>query len=170
MVATCLQSNIKPTMKTQSKLLDYLERKYGDALSFAPGKSYYWSPADGIVYYQQEDPSEVGLWTLLHETSHGLLEHKTYQSDFELILLEMEAWEKALVLSRELGMSVDNNHVQDCLDSYRDWQYKRSLCPSCELGGVQIDQKTYKCLFCENTWNVSEARFCRPYRRKASNN
>jgi hypothetical protein len=152
---------------TQAKLLENLKSYCGDKFSFSTAKNYFWSPKDLTVYYQEDDLSEVGLWTLLHEVCHGLLQHKTYESDFELVLLEVGAWERAEKLVTDFGLKIDQDHVQDCLDSYRDWQYKRSLCPRCDLGGIQIDQKTYKCLFCGDTWNVSAARFCRPYRRKA---
>jgi hypothetical protein len=151
----------------QSKLLLILKEKFGDMISFEPGESYYWAPKDKIVFYQKNDESEIGLWTLLHETSHGLENHTHYKSDFELVLLEVQAWEQAEKLSEEIGLKIDNDHIQDCLDSYRDWQYKRSLCPRCELGGIQITASTYKCMFCNDTWKVSAARFCRPYRRKA---
>lgn len=152
---------------TQIDLLKQLQEYCGDNLTFRPGKSYYWSPKDRVVFYQQKDPSVIGLWTLLHEACHGLLGHKSYQSDFELVLLEVEAWERAERLATDFGLKIDQEHVQDCLDSYRDWQYKRSLCPRCDLGGIQINPSSYNCMFCGDTWHVSAARFCRPYRRKA---
>jgi hypothetical protein len=150
----------------QAKLLKKLSDSHGDVINFVPANSYYWSPKDKSVFYQENDETEVGLWTLLHETSHGLEDHKSYRSDFELVLLEVEAWERAEMLAIELEINIDPDHVQDCLDSYRDWQYKRSLCPRCELGGIQINARQYACIFCNDTWNVSAARFCRPYRRK----
>lgn len=151
----------------QSKLLSILRENAPSELSFKTGDSYVWSPKDKTVFYQDKDSTKVGQWTLLHELSHALLGHSSYQSDFELILLEVQAWERARIEAERVGLEIDEDHIQDCLDSYRDWQYKRSLCPHCDLGGVQIDQRSYRCLFCDNTWHVSEARFCRPYRRKA---
>ena len=162
MVGTCLRSK---TSMNQTKLIKSLSNKH-PAIAFQPASSYCWSPKEQTVYYQEKDASEVGLWTLLHEVSHGLLNHTTYQSDFELVLLEMKAWQEAERLAKNSVITIDPDHIQDCLDSYRDWQYKRSLCPTCGLGGVQIDQKTYHCLFCSGKWHVSEARFCRPYRKK----
>jgi len=168
----------------QIDLLEKLQATDAKSLTFTAGKSYYWSPKDKTVFYQETDKSPVGLWTLLHETCHGLLDHTSYQSDFELVMLEVDAWEKALELAVQLNnesgimnkeaeknssglIYIDQDHVQDCLDSYRDWQYKRSLCPRCELGGIQIDPRTYSCMFCNDTWKVSAARFCRPYRMKS---
>jgi hypothetical protein len=151
----------------QSDLLTLLADYCGSNMLFKPNKSYYWSPKDRTVFYQSSDISEIGLWTLLHEACHGLLKHKSYQSDFELVLLEVAAWERAEELANEFDIKIDQDHVQDCLDSYRDWQYKRSLCPRCDLGGIQINPSSYNCMFCDDTWHVSAARFCRPYRRKS---
>lgn len=150
----------------QAKLLKELTDYCEGSVNFKPGDSYYWSPKDKTVFYQEDDPAEVGLWTLLHEACHGLLGHKTYHTDFELVLLEVQAWNKAEELAKYFDISIDEDHLQDCLDSYRDWQYRRSICPRCELGGVQLNTKKYRCLFCDNHWAVSESRFCRPYRRK----
>ncbi len=152
----------------QDKLIAKL-KKLDESITFEPAKSYYWSPKNQTVYYQEGDSTEVGQWTLLHEVSHGLLQHTTYESDYELVLLELQAWDHAKKISKKFKIKIDEDHVQDCLDSYRDWQYKRSLCPDCDLGGVQIDQKTYSCLFCRGKWQVSEARFCRPYRKRTVN-
>jgi hypothetical protein len=151
----------------QAKLLKKLHDYCGDDLTFMPGQSYYWSPRDRAVFYQQNDATEIGVWTLLHEACHGLSNHRSYQSDFELVLLEVEAWERAEKLATEFGIEIHNDHMQDCLDSYRDWQYKRSLCPRCGLGGIQTTVNSYRCLFCSDAWHVSAARFCRPYRRKS---
>lgn len=152
----------------QSKLVAQLLTNTNSRLKFESADTYYWSPKNNTVYYQKDDKSEIGLWTLLHETCHGLLRHTVYQSDFELVTLEVAAWEKAEKLASKFDLTIDHNHIQDCLDSYRDWQYKRSLCPRCDLGGVQVDTKTYTCLFCDGSWHVSAARFCRPYRRKVT--
>lgn len=150
---------------TQKELITELTNRYAD-ISFAAGESYYWSPKNRTVHFHRDANGEVNLWTLLHETSHGLLNHKNYSSDFELTKLEVAAWERARALAREFNIVIDDEHIQDCLDSYRDWQYKRSLCPNCDLGGIQTDQHTYRCMFCDKSWSVSPSRFCRPYRRR----
>jgi hypothetical protein len=155
-------------MITQDKLLDQLREYCGERIQFLSGKSYYWSPQEKTVFYREDDKTQVGLWTLFHEACHGILSHKNYSSDFELVLLEVEAWRRAEKLASDFGLKIDHDHVQDCLDSYRDWQYKRSLCPRCDLGGIQLNQKTYSCIFCHDTWQVSRERFSRPYRNKTA--
>lgn len=165
MAGICWRSNTyKPNIMNRTKIISILTNR-DPKITFMAGDTYYWSPKNRTVFYQEADTSELGLWTLLHEASHGILEHKQYMSDFELIHLELEAWQEADKIAKELNIEIDKDHVQDCVDSYRDWQYKRSLCPSCELGGIQIASSSYRCLFCNNSWSVSSERFCRPYRR-----
>ena len=131
------------------------------------GDVFYWSPSDRTVFFNQNNHTQEGLWALLHETGHAILDHTQYYSDIELVQMELEAWEKAKTLAEERSIIIDEDHVQDCLDSYRDWLHKRSLCPDCKLSGLQTDRHTYNCVFCHKQWKVSTERFCRPYRRKA---
>jgi hypothetical protein len=67
-------------------------------LTFKRGEDFCWSPREQIVYYTDSQRSS-DAWTLLHETSHGILQHRTFESDFELLKLELAAWEKALQCS-----------------------------------------------------------------------
>lgn len=150
---------------TQKSLLNKVRSHYPE-LVFVEHTDYLWSPKEKSVYYRRLDDSETGIWTLLHETSHGALAHNKYKSDFELVQLEVAAWVLAKELAEEFKIAIDEDHIQDCLDSYRDWHYKRSLCPDCDLGGIQIDSSNYQCIFCGGRWRVSSARFCRPYRRR----
>lgn len=143
-------------------LLKLLSKSFPE-ISFTKGSCFYWSPSDKVVYYapiKQEKDS----WTLLHETSHGILGHTNYGSDFELLKLEREAWEKAKYLAKDYNIIIDENHIEDCLDTYRDWLHKRSLCPKCDVKSLQSSDNTYGCLNCGTTWRVSGSRLCRPYR------
>lgn len=136
-------------------------------LTFVPAASFYWSPETHEVFYDDTKHAEASsIWSLLHETSHALLGHTTYKADLELLHLEVAAWAHALTLAREHGISIDDDYVQDCLDTYRDWLYRRSLCPGCGAQCLQIDAtQFYKCFNCHMRWHVSPSRFCRPYRR-----
>lgn len=167
-------------------------------INFRQAETYYWSPIDRTVCYKKDDKSRHGIWSLMHEVGHGVLGHTKYYSDFELVRMEMGAWEKAKELAREMHeqgamseelcerqdpnsttaiaspplnthrsiLTISEDHIQDCLDSYRDWLHKRSLCPDCNLSSIQIDTHTYMCVFCHKKWHVTAERFCRPYRRK----
>lgn len=145
------------------KLVNILRHDYPH-LAFTAGPVAHWSPATGQVIYMPGD-TLVAIWTLFHELGHALLGHASYESDINLLQKEAAAWEEAAIVARRYGETIDDEHVQDCLDTYRDWLHKRSTCPVCESHGVQPSEHLYICLNCRNTWKVTSARFCRPYRR-----
>lgn len=151
-------------------LLNKLETDY-PKLNFIPGDLYSWSPQDrSIIYVANPTNSEKSNWSLLHEVGHSLLKHQSYASDIELIKLESEAWEKAVQLGKKYKIEIDDNHIQDCMDTYRDWLHQRSACPTCNNHSIQQDSQTYNCFNCGQSWIVSSSRFCRPYRLKKSIN
>lgn len=135
-------------------------------LHFTAGEQFYWSPETGEIFYETGKTGKPAVWSLLHETGHALLGHKSYQADFELLRLEIAAWERAREVAEELGLSIDENHVQNSLDTYRDWLHKRSICPDCGTKSIQQgDFVHYRCFNCHTIWKVSANRFCRAYRR-----
>ena len=136
-------------------------------LRFKSGSQFSWSPETGEIIYKASSKGQKARWSLLHETGHALLGHRSYQADFELLRLEIEAWERAKALAKEVGITIDENHIQDCLDTYRDWLYKRSICPSCGTKCLQQDDFVhYRCFNCHDTWQVTASRFGRAYRRR----
>lgn len=141
-------------------------RKDYPGLQFETADSFYWSPKDQKVFYNN-DPKDktVANWSLLHEVGHGLLGHIAFESDFQLLKMEVEAWEEARTISTKYGIAIDPDHIQDCLDTYRDWLYQRSTCPECTNCSLQIDSRSYMCFNCGCVWQVSQSRMCRPYRR-----
>ena len=146
-------------------ILAKLQKAY-PTIDFVAGPRFYWSPAKTQVIYNFDSPGESTIWSLFHELGHALLGHNTYRSDFELLKLESAAWHKAKELAQPFGHAIDNDHIEDCLDTYRDWLYQRSTCPHCTSCSLQIDPKTYCCFNCGGTWQVSASRLCRAYRRK----
>lgn len=136
-------------------------------LRFIAAESFYWCPETAEVYYDKKHVHEVsGSWSLLHETSHALLEHDSYKADIELLHLEVAAWSHAVSTSQQYGFTIEDDYVQDCLDTYRDWLYRRSLCPGCGTQCLQADASNhYRCFNCHTRWHVSPSRFCRAYRR-----
>jgi hypothetical protein len=134
-------------------------------LTFTAGKQFCWSPETSEIFYRAAAPGKTASWSLLHETGHALLEHQTYKADFELLRLEIAAWERARELADDLKITIDEDHIQDCLDTYRDWLYKRSICPTCSTKCLQqSDYVHYRCFNCHTVWKVSANRFCRAYR------
>lgn len=135
-------------------------------LQFTAGNSFSWSPEAKVIYYDESKHGPRARWSLLHETSHALLGHNSYQADYELIRLEVAAWEKAKELATTLGIKISGDHIQDCLDTYRDWLYHRSICPECGTKSMQQDDYVhYRCFNCHTTWRVTPSRFARSYRR-----
>ncbi|HUC87608.1 MAG TPA: hypothetical protein VMR95_00465 [Candidatus Binatia bacterium] len=146
------------------RLINKVLELYPD-LKFCPSDRFYWSPEEQIVYYQPKT-GQIYYWKLLHEVSHALLGHKTYTSDIELLTLEVSAWEKAQGLAHDCNLSpIDNDYVQNCLDTYRDWLHKRSTCPTCGTRSLQESAEEYHCFNCQAKWRVSCSRFCRTYRQ-----
>ncbi len=168
---------VNPTnLAPKLDLTDWVERlkQNYSQLEFRPSDKFYWSPQDRVIYYSLEESSKSDkekIWTLLHETAHALLEHQDFGSDFELILLESQAWQKTVQLSNFFGAEeIDEDFIQDCIDTYRNWQYRRSKCPNCSSGGIQVNRQEYHCVGCMRYWRVSRQRFCRVYRNSKTKN
>jgi predicted RNA-binding Zn-ribbon protein involved in translation (DUF1610 family) len=139
-------------------------------LVFASGEEFCWSPKTNTVVYSTLKSGPEANWALLHEVGHAVLEHHSYQSDLELISLESQAWEKAKELATRYGQIIDVDHIEDCMDTYRDWLHQRSACPVCTTRSLQQDAQHYHCHNCGQIWKVTSSRFCRPYRRKEAEN
>ena len=139
------------------------------SLTYRTSNRFMWSSSAQVIYYSDHFKDiQVARQQLLHETAHALLQHNAYTYDIELVRIEATAWERAKILGEEFSIDIDEDHVQNCLDTYRNWLYKRSACPSCLQAGLQIDPSTYQCLNCSQTWKIGPERLCRPYRRYSS--
>ena len=145
--------------------INKLQAKF-PALRFTASEQFYLSPESGEIFYNAQARDKQAEWSLLHETGHALLGHTSYAADFELLRLEIAAWERAQLLAQQLNVTIDEDHIQDCLDTYRDWLYKRSICPKCSTKCLQQgDFVHYRCFNCHTKWRVTASRFCRAYRR-----
>jgi hypothetical protein len=154
-----------PPNSFMDKLLSRLQKDYPH-IEFVAGKAFYWSPATRQIFYKTNAAGPTAVFSLLHEVGHALLGHKRYKLDFELLELEVAAWERAGLLAKDYAITIDGDHIQDCLDTYRDWLYRRSICPSCTTKALQQDDEpVYNCYNCHATWRVAPSRFCRPYRQ-----
>ncbi len=147
------------------QLLTRLSTDYPQ-LKFKPGTTFLWSPSQQTVHFVRDASEATGIWSLLHEVGHGLLDHRDFTSDFGLLQMEVAAWNKARELAGTYGHDIDEDHIQDCLDTYRDWLHQRSNCPTCEATSLQQDSRTYRCTNCDEVWHVAQNRHCRPYRKR----
>lgn len=144
-------------------LVNKIKRDY-PSLNILPGLHFGWSPKTRTITYRLESSGQIASWSLLHELAHACLDHNNYETDLELLLLEVAAWGKAKELAHVYAENIDEDHTQDCIDTYRDWLYQRSTCPTCSTTSLQHNSVTYRCFNCETSWTVTSSRFCRPYR------
>lgn len=150
--------------KTANALIAKLRKDYPQ-FKFKAGDEEHWSPKAKTITYNIDQNNAQLSYGILHELSHALLNHSTYHSDFELLKLESEAWELASKIGRKYGIEINEDHIQNCLDTYRDWLHRRSSCPKCGTHVLQKDASCYQCFNCHTSWQVSSGRFVRPYRK-----
>lgn len=129
------------------------------------GQQEHWSPQSNTITFNPSQTPELIRFGILHELAHGLLGHTTYHSDFELLKMESEAWHLASQIGLKYGVTISEDHIQNCLDTYRDWLHRRSQCPACGMHVLQDSSTSYRCFNCGSSWNVSGGRFARPYRK-----
>jgi hypothetical protein len=146
-----------------SELLEHIRLDYPN-ITFLPADNFQWSSKTHTVFYNEL--VEFADWSLLHELGHMLSEHSAYHSDGMLVRMEVEAWDQALKLAKDYSRPIDEDYMQDCIDSYRSWQFQRSMCPKCSQTGLEKANGQYRCINCRNSWKVTTNRFCRVYRRQ----
>lgn len=160
-------TNSLKTDAEMSKFIARLRTDYPD-FKFKRGHQEHWSSKTKTITYNPQQDEKHLKFGVFHELAHAILEHKNYTSDLELLKLEAEAWNLAARIGRKYGVKISENHIQKCLDTYRDWLHKRSRCPKCGMHVVQQTADTYKCFNCQTIWKVTHRRFARPYRLSKS--
>lgn len=143
------------TTPSTHSLLKHLSRDFSQ-FSFAPGDQCSWSPSEMTVYYTDT----ASAAQLFHELAHGVLGHTNYSKDIELVRMEREAWDEAVKIAQTYTTPIDEEEVESHMDTYREWMHARSLCPVCEASGIQSGPRLYRCVECEATWRVNDARTC----------
>lgn len=146
------------TMRSMTSLFKRLQKDYPD-FTFEKSAEFWWSASDNTIHIDTA-ASDSQAFTL-HELSHALLNHRGYTYDVDLIKLERDAWHYAVTeLMDRYGVEIDDQLVQDNLDTYREWLHARSTCPDCEATGLQTKDTHYRCLGCGAQWRTNEARMC----------
>lgn len=141
------------------------------AIKFAPGRNFVWSPRQKKVFYNPDRmDTKQGLMELIHEIGHAQLNHQSYNYDIELLNMEVAAWEQAELIGRELNIKLDQQHIDDYLETYRLWLYKRSRCPTCSATSLQQTSSTYCCFICNTSWHVAQTRTLQPRRMRPVGN
>ena len=146
------------TMQSTNWLIHKLQADY-PLFRIESSDSFLWSSKHQTIYIDT-DADHCKEFTL-HELSHALLNHRGYKADIDLVKLERDAWEYARAhLAPRYGYSIDEELIQDNLETYREWLHARSKCPECEAIGLQTKSRHYRCLACSHIWRVNEARLC----------
>ncbi|HEV7952287.1 MAG TPA: ImmA/IrrE family metallo-endopeptidase [Candidatus Saccharimonadales bacterium] len=128
------------------------------AYTFKASDEFRWSPQENIIFYDQNSDD---IASLLHELAHAALGHASFTKDITLIEMERDAWQYAITkLAPAYALTINDETVQDSLDTYRDWLHARSTCPHCKATGVQTKKNIYKCILCATKWRVNDARIC----------
>ncbi|MDX1765960.1 MAG: hypothetical protein R3313_03335 [Candidatus Saccharimonadales bacterium] len=138
--------------------------------SYQSAGHFKWSPNDNIIYYNNKTvDTPEGLWALAHEIGHAKSGHQSFNDDLDLIKKEREAWTEAQLICAAYEVDIDEDYIEDCLDSYRDWQKQRATCPDCGTVSTQLNTVNYHCFNCDCEWKVSPSQTCRIRRSKIRN-
>lgn len=144
-----------------------IKHKFNQIVKDFPGYSFvlrdkfYWSSTENTIFYRQvKNTDDISL--LLHELAHAELGHTDFAYDIELIKIETGAWNYAKNnLATKYEIEINEDCMEDSLDSYRFWLHKRSQCPECLQNGLQTNQNAYSCINCRHSWRVNNSRLCR---------
>ena len=117
---------------------------------FSIGKKFAFRPPKSIVLGPYEPFYEL---LALHELSHAILKHRSFKTDVGRLKMETEAWEMAKTLAKKYGIYIDEDFIQDQLDTYRDWLHQKSRCPVCGLTRFQTPGSQYRCPRCNELLN-----------------
>ncbi len=151
------------------ELINKIRADYTDRYTFKKSSVFFWSSADNTIHYSgAKSLGRLGPWTLLHELGHAELQHTSYRDDLELLMMEVAAWQEAKRLAQSYGVSIDEEHIDACLESYRQWLHTRSQCPNCRMHAFQSEFTTYECHNCLTKWQVPASRMCAVRKRRVS--
>lgn len=129
-------------------------------LSFQKSGTFRWSPKKQAVFFRNIKTAEDAAM-FLHELGHANLGHRDFTSDIDLLQRENDAWRRAQKkLAPTFNLEIDEELIQDHLDTYRDWLWRRSQCPECAQTGLQTGEYRYECVNCGGQWKVNDARVC----------
>lgn len=138
-----------------------------DQFQFETGDYHVWLPLEKVVVYNPDNlDTNLGRLGLLHEVSHGLLGHRFYTFDAELLSIEQDAWEHALSLAPHYNLEPDHDHITHCLASYEYWLEQRATCPNCSAFGLQQARNRFRCIECHTHWKTNDRKSARVQRHR----
>lgn len=135
-------------------------------LSFVDSSYFAYDASEDQIYYDGKRlPTSIGKLSLLHEISHCLLGHFHYNSDIELLMMELAAWDKTRQLAAKHGVDASESYIRSCVTTYDNWLTKRATCPVCQNFCLQHDEAEFRCFVCSAKWRVSKRTDTRVVRR-----
>ena len=144
-----------------NRLVTRIQNDY-PMFKFAPSDKAYWSPTEQKIYYTNDDIQT------LHELGHAISGHSEYRQDIELLQIERAAWDKAQELAPAYELEINDDTIEQALDTYRDWLHQRSRCPKCGQTGLQnADTLNYRCPNCQHTWRATTGKTAQTKRLSA---
>ena len=147
-------------------LLESVKKDFAH-IDFTSGDHFVWQPRSNRISYVEDAVLESdGSWSLMHELGHATLEHHSYRDDLQLLMMEVQAWDKAKELAIKYDIEIAEEHIEKCLESYRGWLHKRSRCIDCKTNSLQLDVVTYQCHNCGTKWMVPESKLCKVRKKR----
>ncbi|MCC7543230.1 hypothetical protein IT415_00805 [bacterium] len=141
-------------MRVKQSLLTRVQERYND-LQFEASDDFLYDAADEIIYYDSDTVGEnEGQIALLHEIAHAQLGHFHYNTDLELFALETQAWGLTSQLCKQYSVTIPDEYLRSCLQTYASWLTQRATCPACNNFSTQDDAITYRCFLCDTRWQV----------------
>ncbi len=106
-----------PSSPNFSVLLTTLKERF-PAIKFAESDEFKWDSRGKVIFFTTE--ADEPAWLLLHEIGHVQAEHEKYTFDIELLKMEVEAWSLAKQIASDYDIEIDQDYIEDYVDSYRD--------------------------------------------------
>lgn len=135
-------------------------------LLFVPNGYFAYDAALELINY---DPSALntneGKLSLVHEIAHARLGHFHYGSDFELLLMEIDAWCLTRKLAKQYKLTLDKHFIDHCIETYDNWLSARSTCPSCQTFCLEDSPHQFHCFSCGTDWRVNQRKDRRTIRK-----
>ena len=127
----------------------FLAKVRGDypEVKFVAGKRFSFRPPRTVVFC--DEPDDTAPLLLLHELGHFLTGRFDFKTEVERLKIEVMAWEKAKELAPLYGVFVDEDLIENELDSYRDFLHQKSRCPLCGLTRFQTPDSVFHCPKCD---------------------
>lgn len=124
---------------------------------FVDSGYFAYDASEDVIHYDgSELGSNQGRLSLLHEISHAELGHFSFINDFELLIMEAQAWHLTKQLSSDFAVEVDDAYIQACIDTYDHWLSKRSCCPDCKNFCLPTKNRhVFTCFLCGCRWEAS---------------